>query len=86
MSSNVGFNVTGVLQVTLTTLFVGLKLTHQIDWSWIMVFSPLWIPFLALLAFVILGSMTVSIWIVIRHLFYKAKRFYINLPKVQENQ
>ena len=27
----------------LTLLFVGLKLTHQIDWSWWWVLSPLWI-------------------------------------------
>lgn len=27
----------------LTLLFVGLKLTHYIDWSWWWVLSPLWI-------------------------------------------
>ena len=27
----------------LTILFVGLKLTNQIDWSWWWVLSPLWI-------------------------------------------
>jgi hypothetical protein len=27
----------------LTVLFVGLKLTHVIDWSWWWVLSPLWI-------------------------------------------
>lgn len=26
----------------LTVLFVGLKLTHFIDWSWWMVLSPIW--------------------------------------------
>lgn len=26
----------------LTVLFVGLKLTHQIAWSWVWVLSPLW--------------------------------------------
>lgn len=30
----------------LTILFVGLKLTKYIDWSWWWVLSPLWIPFL----------------------------------------
>ncbi len=30
----------------LTVLFVGLKLTGHISWSWWWVFSPLWIPFL----------------------------------------
>ena len=28
----------------LTILFIGLKLTHYIDWSWWWVLSPLWIP------------------------------------------
>ncbi len=27
----------------LTVLFIGLKLTHYIDWSWWWVLSPLWI-------------------------------------------
>jgi len=27
----------------LTILFIGLKLTHYIDWSWWWVLSPLWI-------------------------------------------
>lgn len=28
----------------LTILFVGLKLTHYIDWSWLWVLSPMLIP------------------------------------------
>lgn len=28
----------------LTVLFIGLKLTDHIDWSWWWVLSPLWIP------------------------------------------
>lgn len=28
----------------LTVLFIGLKLTGYIDWSWWWVLSPLWIP------------------------------------------
>lgn len=27
----------------LTILFIGLKLTHQIAWSWLWVLSPMWI-------------------------------------------
>ena len=27
----------------LTVLFIGLKLTHHIDWSWWWVLSPMWI-------------------------------------------
>lgn len=28
----------------LTVLFIGLKLTHVINWSWVWVIAPLWIP------------------------------------------
>ena len=35
----------------LTILFIGLKLTGHIDWSWWWVLSPLWIPILLLFAF-----------------------------------
>jgi hypothetical protein len=38
-SSSSGIGFTGLL----TVLFVGLKLTHHIDWSWWWVLSPLWI-------------------------------------------
>lgn len=33
------------LPTILTALFVYLKLTDQIDWSWFWVTSPAWIPF-----------------------------------------
>jgi hypothetical protein len=31
------------LSILLTVLFIGLKLTNHIDWSWAWVLSPLWI-------------------------------------------
>jgi hypothetical protein len=40
--SSAGGCLTGEL---LTVLFIGLKLTHYIDWSWWWVLSPVWIPF-----------------------------------------
>lgn len=42
------------LGTLLTVLFVALKLTGHIAWSWWMVFSPLWIPFLFVLSIVFL--------------------------------
>ena len=40
----------------LTLLFIGLKLTGYITWSWIWVLSPIWIPFsIALLIFSVAG-------------------------------
>jgi hypothetical protein len=38
-SSSGGVGFTGLL----TVLFVALKLTHVIDWSWWWVLSPMWI-------------------------------------------
>lgn len=37
----------------LTILFIGLKLTHYIDWSWWWVLAPSWIPFTLFIIFMI---------------------------------
>ena len=42
----------------LTILFIGLKLTGFVDWSWVWVLSPLWLPFL-------IGVMIIGIGITI---------------------
>ncbi|MEK6832768.1 MAG: hypothetical protein AABY32_01860 [Nanoarchaeota archaeon] len=39
-SSNGGIGFCGMLCI----LFIGLKLTNNIDWSWVWVLSPIWIP------------------------------------------
>ena len=49
-SSSSGIGFSGLL----TVLFVGLKLTGHITWSWLWVLSPIWISFLIALAFVII--------------------------------
>ena len=46
-SSSGGIGFTGLL----TVLFIGLKLTHYIDWSWWWVLSPLWIGLAFALSF-----------------------------------
>lgn len=46
-SGGIGFS--GLLAVT----FIILKLTHVIDWPWVWVLAPLWIP-LALVALIFL--------------------------------
>jgi hypothetical protein len=35
----------------LTILFIGLKLTNNIEWSWWWVLSPIWVTILILLVF-----------------------------------
>ena len=37
----------------LTIVFIVLKLTHVINWSWVMVFSPMWIGILLVIAVVV---------------------------------
>lgn len=52
-----------LLLTGLTILFTYLKLTGQIDWSWIWVVSPLWIPLaivLGVIAFILLIGAVVS--------------------------
>jgi hypothetical protein len=47
-SSSGGIGFTGML----TILFIGLKLTGQITWSWWWVLSPLWISALIVFGFI----------------------------------
>jgi hypothetical protein len=49
-SSSGGIGFTGLL----TVLFIGLKLTHFIDWSWWWVLSPLWIGLAILIPVVLI--------------------------------
>jgi uncharacterized protein (DUF983 family) len=54
-SSGIGF--IGLL----TVLFIGLKLTGYIAWSWVWVLSPMWISFIVVLVFfLIVGAALVT--------------------------
>jgi hypothetical protein len=55
-SSSGGISFTGAL----TILFIGLKLTHVINWSWWWVLSPIWIS-LSLVLFILAVVLTVAI-------------------------
>jgi uncharacterized membrane protein len=48
----------------LLILFIGLRLTEHINWSWWWVLSPLWIPmgFAMLIVAVILAHCLISAW------------------------
>jgi hypothetical protein len=56
-SSSGGLGFFGLLAI----LFIGLKLTNNIDWSWWWVLSPLWIPISLL---VVLGGIAVVCFII----------------------
>ena len=42
----------------LTIVFVVLKLTNYIDWSWWWVLSPIWIPLALIVLVVVLASLS----------------------------
>lgn len=41
----------------LAVLFIGLKLTGYLSWSWIWVLSPLWIVFALVFLFLVLAAL-----------------------------
>ena len=51
-----GISFVGMLAI----LFIGLKLTGYIDWSWWWVLSPIWIP--AIIVIVIVIPLAVWVW------------------------
>jgi hypothetical protein len=60
-SSSGGIGFTGLL----TILFIGLKLGHVIDWSWLWVLSPLWISAglaIGILAIILIAWMIAQLW------------------------
>jgi hypothetical protein len=46
-NNNNGIGFAGLL----TVLFIGLKLTNYVTWSWVWVLSPMWIPLTIVLGF-----------------------------------
>lgn len=57
ISTNGGIGFLGAL----TILFIALKLTHVIDWSWWWVLAPLWIPVAVVLGIVAIVAIAVLI-------------------------
>ena len=57
-STNGGIGLTTILFL----IFLTLKLTNNIDWSWWWVFSPLWIP-IALVLFIFIFILIVHFYI-----------------------
>jgi len=62
-SSRSGIGFAGLL----TILFVGLKLTNYIHWSWVWILSPLWISaLLVLVILVCVGLFFLIVWVFAR--------------------
>jgi hypothetical protein len=53
-------NKTGSLSWSLLAiLFIGLKLTGYIDWSWVWVLAPVWVPIIIAVGIIILSTLTI---------------------------
>ena len=57
----------------LTLLFIGLKLTGYITWSWIWVLAPLWIPMGIALLVLSVGILIVGLGIIVKTLKNRRK-------------
>ena len=56
-STGGGIGLIGVLLI----VFIVLKLTGNIEWGWLWVLSPLWIPVALLLASILIAGIVVAI-------------------------
>ena len=55
-NNNVTVNFGGLFSTALAILFIALKLTGYINWSWFYVLMPIWIPIaIAMLIFIVVG-------------------------------
>ena len=50
-------------------LFIGLKLTHYIDWDWFYVLAPLWVPFAIVAAVLAVGFVVLILYHIFSWIF-----------------
>jgi hypothetical protein len=55
----------------LTLLFIGLKLTNYIDWSWLWVLSPLWLPIVLLALIALCAIIFIAIFELVKSMTRK---------------
>lgn len=62
MKDKANISVQGTpIALVLTVIFVTLKLTDNIDWSWWWVLSPIWISWIVLFVFFLIAMVFVTI-------------------------
>ena len=66
------------LSFILFLVFLILKLTNQIDWSWIWVFSPFWLPIL-----VVVGIFIITFFIGLLYMANNGKNIVNFLKKIK---
>lgn len=59
----------------LALLFIGLKLTDYVDWSWVWVLSPLWLPWGLILAGALVTLLGSAIILTIEYGISYVKKF-----------
>lgn len=57
--------IPGIIPALFTILFMYLKLTGKIDWSWWWVFAPYWIPLAAILMIFVFVMAAVGVILVL---------------------
>ena len=65
MGDNISINIGGGFTGLLTIVFITLKLLGKIDWSWLWVLSPLWIPIAIVIVFLLIALVVVLIVLII---------------------
>jgi len=81
-----GMGCSGFFVAMLGILFIGLKLTGYIDWSWLWVLSPLWIgPGLVLLVFVVIFGAALILKL-ISLLFFFASKMVGKLARTRDDR
>ena len=63
LNTGIGF------ETALFLLFLGLKLTGYITWSWWWIFSPLWIPIMVLLLVLGLCGIVLMMFAIVSYFF-----------------
>lgn len=71
-----GIGILGLLGI----LFIGLKLTHYIGWSWWWVLAPFWGPFAAIVIVAIIGFIFAFAGAILKSRSYK-KKVKANQPR-----
>ena len=46
----------GRIMEVLLVVFITMKLTGVIDWSWVLVLAPLWVPIMVVMSIIVAGS------------------------------
>ncbi len=73
-ANNEGSRISGSILTILGIVFIVLKLCHVIDWSWIWVLAPFWIPLLVALVIITLVMVTITLVALIGGNYAKKKR------------